>query len=312
MPKPKKGTVLVTGGAGFIGSHVAERLVAMGRRVIVIDDLSSGRRSFVPKGAEFHKLSIGDVRTARLIEKLRPEFVFHLAAQIDVRLSVRDPLRDAETNIIASLGVLDACRRAGTKKIIFSSSGGAMFGNGTRVPANESALACPESPYGVAKRAFELYLESAYRVHGLRYVALRYANVYGPRQGLGGEAGVVGLFSRALLEGRTPKIFGDGKQTRDFVYVSDVVDANIRAMRSSAVGVYHVGTGIETSVNALARSVCAAVGHTGRLPHGPAGVGDVRRSALDARLAKKVLGWTPKVRLAQGILRTVAWFKTKG
>ncbi|HTK04017.1 MAG TPA: NAD-dependent epimerase/dehydratase family protein [Candidatus Eisenbacteria bacterium] len=307
----KKEKVLVTGGAGFIGSQLAGRLVRLGYRVTVVDDLSTGRRSYVPKEAAFHKMNIAGPAVSRLIEREKPVFVFHLAAQIDLRASVKDPVMDAETNIHGSLRVLEGCRRAGVKKIIFSSSGGAMYGSSVRIPSPETAAATPTSPYGVAKLAFELYLRSAHRTHGQRYAALRYANVYGPRQDLRGEAGVIGIFTQKFLAGGTPTIFGDGKQTRDFVFVDDVVNANIRAMRSTAVGVFNIGTGRESSVNRVAALIAEEAGWNGRIPHGPANAGEERRSALDSRLARRVLGWRPMVRLEDGIARTVAWFREK-
>ena len=306
MPK-----VLVTGGAGFIGSQLAERLVRLGHRVIVVDDLSAGRREYVPKKARFVQMHIADPRMTRLIEKEKPAYVFHLAAQIDLRASIKDPIMDAETNIHGSLRVLEGCRRAKVKKIVFSSSGGAMYSSPERIPTPESAPATPVSPYGIAKLAFELYLRSSHRTHGVPYVALRYANVYGPRQDLKGEAGIIGLFTRALLDGRTPVIFGDGEQTRDFVFVDDVVEANLRAMKSRAVGSYNVGTGRESSVNRIAALIAKAAGSSARIPHGPANKGEERRSALDSRRAKKDLGWSPKVRVEEGIARTVEWFREK-
>ncbi|HTM69025.1 MAG TPA: NAD-dependent epimerase/dehydratase family protein [Candidatus Binatia bacterium] len=308
---PKKDKVLVTGGAGFIGSQLAERLVRLGHRVTVVDDLSTGRRSYVPRAAAFRKIDIAGPAVSNLIAKERPAVVFHLAAQIDLRASVKDPVMDAETNIHGSLRVLEGCRRAGVKKIVFSSSGGAMYGSSVKIPSPETAAATPTSPYGVAKLAFEMYLRSAHRTHGQRYVALRYANVYGPRQDLRGEAGVIGIFTQKLLAGETPTIYGDGRQTRDFVFVDDVVNANILAMRSGAVGVYNIGTGRESSVNRVAALIAGEAGWDGRIPHGPANAGEERRSALDSRLARRVLGWTPRVRLEEGIRRTVQWFKER-
>jgi UDP-glucose 4-epimerase len=308
---PKKDKVLVTGGAGFIGSQLAERLVRLGHRVTVVDDLSTGRRSYVPRAAAFRKIDIAGPAVSNLIAKERPAVVFHLAAQIDLRASVKDPVMDAETNIHGSLRVLEGCRRAGVKKIVFSSSGGAMYGSSVKIPSPETAAATPTSPYGVAKLAFEMYLRSAHRTHGQRYVALRYANVYGPRQDLRGEAGVIGIFTQKLLAGETPTIYGDGRQTRDFVFVDDVVNANILAMRSGAVGVYNIGTGRESSVNRVAALIAGEAGWDGRIPHGPANAGEERRSALDSRLARRVLGWTPRVRLEEGIRCTVQWFKER-
>lgn len=303
---------LVTGGAGFIGSQVAQRLADMGCRVTVVDDLSSGLREYVPRGAKFVKMNIADERIVALIAKAKPDFVFHLAAQINLRYSVENPVEDAETNIHGSLRVLEGCRRAGTvRKIIFSSSGGAMYGSARQVPSTENELAMPSSPYGIAKLAFELYLRAAHRNHGMPYVALRYANVYGPRQDQNGEAGVIGIFTNKLLAGKTPVINGDGKQTRDYVFVDDVVDANVRAMRSGVVGTFNIGTGRQVSVNTVAELLRGATGFAKRIPHGPGKTGEDRRSALDARLARRVLGWKPSVKLEDGIRRTVAWFNSR-
>ncbi len=306
--KAKKSTVIVTGGAGFIGSQLAERLIKEGFRVVVIDDLSAGRKSFVPKRAVFVRMNIRDPRIAKVFLREKPEFVFHLAAQIDVRVSVDDPLRDAETNIHGSLRVLEAAARAGVKKIVFSSSGGAIYHGLDIRPTPENVPCMPLSPYGVAKFAFELYLHSACHNYGIAYVALRYANVYGPRQGTKGEAGVIGIFIRKMMAGQAPVIFGDGEQTRDFVYVDDVVEANVRAMRPGVHGSYNIGTGRETSVNRVVALVAKEFPGVKPL-RGPGNPGEERRSALDCRAAKAAFGWTPKVRIEEGIRKTAAWFR---
>jgi UDP-glucose 4-epimerase len=307
----KKVRVLVTGGAGFIGSQVAQRLIDLGYQVHVLDDLSVGRRAYVPSGAKLHVMSIADKRVVQLIARIKPEYVFHLAAQIDLRFSVENPVRDAETNIHGALRVLEGCRLAKVKKIIFSSSGGAMYGASTKPPFSEREPAMPSSPYGIAKLAFELYLRSSERTHGIKFVALRYANVYGPRQDLRGEAGLIGIFVDRLLKGETPAINGDGEQTRDYVFVDDVVDANIRAMRAGVNGVFNIGTGREVSVNRVVELIRRAAGINVRIGHGPARAGEDRHVALDARLARRAMGWKPKVRLEDGIRRTVEWFRMK-
>ena len=302
--------VLVTGGAGFIGSQLAERLLKEGCRVVVVDDLSSGRKAFVPKRATFVRMSVNDPRIARLFMRVKPEYVFHLAAQIDVRVSIDQPLRDAETNIHGSLRVLEAAVRSGVKKIIFSSSGGAIYHGLDIRPTPENVPCMPLSPYGVAKFAFELYLHSACHNYGIKYVALRYANVYGPRQDSKGEAGVIGLFIRKMMAGVRPTIFGDGEQTRDFVFVDDVIEANIRAMRSPRHGAYNIGTGRETSVN----RIVSLLGREfpGLAPtRGPANPGEERRSSLDCRAALAAFGWKPKIKIDEGIRRPVAWFRDK-
>jgi UDP-glucose 4-epimerase len=309
--KAKKLTAIVTGGAGFIGSQLSDRLIKEGLRVVVIDDLSSGKREFVPKKADFHRMHIADTRVVKVFMGEKPDFVFHLAAQIDLRASIADPIMDAETNIRGSLRVLDAAVRSGARKLIFSSSGGAIYHGLTVRPTPENVPCMPMSPYGVAKLAFELYLHSACHNHGLSYVALRYANVYGPRQGLSGEAGVIGIFARKMLAGTAPVIFGDGEQTRDFVFVDDVVEANVRAMKEGVHGVFNVGTGRETSVNRVAGLIGAAVGADVRCAHSPGNPGEERHSALDNAAAKKALGWKPQVDIEEGIRRTVAWFRDK-
>ncbi len=302
-------TVIVTGGAGFIGSQLVQRLLKERCHVVVIDDLSTGRREFVPKGAKFVCMSIRDPRIAKIFLREKPALVFHLAAQIDVRKSVEDPISDAETNIHGSLRILEACVRSGVKKIIFSSSGGAIYHGLNIRPTPENVPCMPMSPYGVAKFAFELYLHAACHNYGIKYVALRYANVYGPRQGLKGEAGVIGIFIQKMLRGVRPTIFGDGKQTRDFVYVDDVIEANILAMKNGVHGAFNIGTAKEVSVNRVDALIRAALGGRIRPAHGPANPGEERRAALDCTAAKKGLGWRPRVGLEEGIKRTVAWFR---
>jgi UDP-glucose 4-epimerase len=304
----KKQTAIVTGGAGFIGSQLAERLLKEGLKVVIIDDLSSGRKEFVPKRATFVRMSVNDPKLVKVFEREKPAYVFHLAAQIDVRLSVEQPLRDAETNIHGSLRVLEASARTGVKKIIFSSSGGAIYHGLDIRPTPENVPCMPLSPYGVAKFAFELYLHSACHNYGIKYVALRYANVYGPRQDSKGEAGVIGIFIRKMMAGQPPTVFGDGEQTRDFVFVDDVVEANVRAMRSPHRGAYNIGTGKETSVNRIVGLLKKEFPGVTPL-HGPANPGEERRSSLDCRAARRAFGWTPKVNIAEGIKRTAAWFR---
>ncbi len=306
---PKKQTIIVTGGAGFIGSQLAERLVKDGHRVVVIDDLSAGKREYVPAAAGFYQMNVADKSIVDIFLKEKPDIVFHLAAQIDLRFSVTHPVRDAETNIHGSLRVMEACVRSKAKKIIFSSSGGAIYHSGAKKPTPETAAALPKSPYGVAKLAFELYLRSAGDNYGLPSVSFRYANVYGPRQNTGGEAGVIGILARQALAGKRSTIFGDGKQTRDFVFVDDVVDANVRAMKAGVRGVYNIGTGKETNINTIADLVLRELGSDLRPTHGVANRGEERRSCLDVRAARRALGWKPRVGIEEGISRTVAWFK---
>ena len=320
MPKPikpktttksKGATVLVTGGAGFIGSQLSDRLVAEGYRVVVVDDLSFGKRAYVPKEATFHQMDILDPKLVELFKKEKPEFVFHLAAQIDVRVSVERPIHDAEINIHGSLRVMEACIKSGVKKLIFSSSGGAIYHGLDIRPTPENVPCMPLSPYGVAKLSFELYLHTACHNYGLKYMALRYANVYGPRQDSKGEAGVIGIFTQQMLAGQCPTIYGDGEQTRDFVYVTDVIEANVLAMRSPHVGVFNIGTGVETSVNRLEALVREEAGLKTKCERRPGRSGEERFSALDASTAKAAFGWTPKVKIEEGIKKTVAWFRAR-
>ena len=303
--------VLVTGGAGFIGSHVAEVFLARGDRVWVLDDLSTGKRENVPAGAELVVADVADPAVGQLLGEARIELVSHHAAQIDVRASVADPARDARVNVLGLLNLCEAAVRSGTRRFLCVSSGGVVYGEPEHRPTPEAAPKLPLSPYGVSKLAGEYYLHYYRRVHGLEYVALRYANVYGPRQDPHGEAGVVAIFSNRLLDGIPITIYGDGEQTRDYVFVADVVGANLLAADMTlpdeptdldAVA-YNVGTGIETSVNHLAtlleRVAAAAPGREHRDPR----PGELQTSALDAgRLRAR--GWTPGRTLAQGLEET--------
>lgn len=304
----KNKTALVTGGAGFIGSHLVDRLVAEGFTVAVVDDLTNGRREYVNPQAHFYKISITDPKLGVVFAAEKPSTVFHLAAHIDARVSVQDPIHDAEVNVHGSLRVLKLCLKHGVKKLVFSSSGGAIYHDTKNFPTPETEAPSPLTPYGVSKLAFEYYLETARHHYGLEYVALRYANVYGPRQDQKGEGGVIGVFCKMLKDGKTPKIFGDGKQTRDFVYVGDVVNANMKAMRAKESGAFHISTGKETTVKTVASLLAKAFGWKGAFGRGATAAGDVRRSCLNPRLAKKKLGWQAKVKIHDGIERTAAWF----
>jgi UDP-glucose 4-epimerase len=301
--------VLVTGGAGFIGSHVVDRCIAAGHDVIVVDDLSTGRRQSVNPAA---RLAVLDIRSPDLAEVFgaeRPEAVMHLAAQAEVRRSVEHPLLDADVNIMGSVNLLECSRRFGVRQVIYSSSGGAVYGDTTALPTPEDQPARPASPYGVSKLAVELYVNCWADLHGIRGVALRYANVYGPRQNPLGEAGVVAIFAHRLLREEPVLINGDGLQTRDYVYVGDVAEANLLALEhGDASGPVNIGTGVETSVVELFEQLRAAVGATAAAQHGPAKPGEQRRSALDAARAKRLLGWQPSVPLEDGLRLTVAHF----
>jgi len=280
--------------------------------VTVVDDLSNGRKAFVNPKAKFHKIGLTSPKLADVFRGAKPDFVFHLAAKIDVPSSVEDPIGDAETNIHGALRVMDLSAEHGVKKFVFSSSGGAIY-HGTKVrPTPESVAPQPLDPYGVAKLAFEHYLHAAGHHHGLKSVSLRYANVYGPRQDQKGEGGVIGVFAKAMAAGKTPTIFGDGRQTRDFVYVGDVVEANLAAARKPVTGVFNVSTGKETSVNRVADLIGKETGMTKGPKRGKARPGEERRSVLDPRLAKRKLGWKAKVGIEEGIRRTVVWFLAQG
>lgn len=299
--------VLVTGGAGFIGSHVVDAYLDAGHEVTVVDDLSSGRRENVDKRARFEKTDIRAGGLELLFAELRPEVLSHHAAQMDVRRSVADPRFDAEVNIIGLINLLECARKHGTRRVIFASSGGAAYGDTDRLPTPETHELQPASPYGVAKASSELYLSCYRQMYGLDFVALRYANVYGPRQSPHGEAGVVAIFATRCLKRQPRTINGDGKQTRDYVFVGDVARANVSALEAPC-GRYNIGTGVETDVNALDALIAKAAGETTPPLRGPAKVGEQQRSCLDASLAAKTLNWKPEVPLAAGIAGTVAWF----
>ena len=297
--------VLVTGGAGFIGSHLVDAYLARGWRVSVIDDLSTGdRRNLNPK-AEFHEVDL--LAAGALIERLRPDVISHHAAQVDVRKSVEDPARDAELNIVASLRLLQKAAETGVKRVIFASSGGAIYGEPAFAPQTEAHPLRPMSPYGCAKLSVEQYMSYYREVLGLSTVALRYANVYGPRQGAKGEAGVVAIFARLLLAGRELTINGTGEQTRDFVYVGDVVRANLAVTDDARLsGALNVGTGVETSVNDLYREMAALIPRGSSMRRAPAKVGEQMRSVLDgARFG-------PYRSLPDGLRETVDWFREGG
>jgi UDP-glucose 4-epimerase len=302
--------ILVTGGAGFIGSHVVDVFVAAGHDVAVIDNLSTGRRARLNPDARFHLMDLRDDRLTEVFDAARPEAVAHLAAQASVGRSVADPRFDASVNIMGGLNLLQCCRRAGVRRFIYSSSGGAAYGDTDVIPTPEDHATRPASPYGVSKVALEMYLHAWEGIFGGSAISLRYANVYGPRQDPDGEAGVVAIFSHRLLTGQRPIINGDGDQTRDYVYVEDVAAANLRALEcADATGCINVGTGIETSVNTLCRVLTTTVVADAQPEHGPARPGEQRRSCLNIALAKRVLGWAPLMSLQDGLARTVEFFR---
>ena len=308
--------ILVTGGAGFIGSHVVDAYVAAGHEVIVADDLSTGRPENVNVKAEFHRIELNSPHLGELFHDRTVEVISHHAAQVDVRRSVADPLADAAVNISATIRLLELCRHRQVQGVIFSSSGGAVYGEQPIVPTPEDAPPRPLSPYGIAKLAGERYVDYYRTVHGIRGIVLRYANVYGPRQDPHGEAGVVAIFCDRLLRGESPTVFGDGGQTRDFVYVTDIVTANLRVLdflqrpggEDSGPIVLNIGTGAETSVNALLRHLADLTGRASAARHLPPRPGEQRRSAVDPARARTVLGWMPAIPLVEGLRRTLVWF----
>jgi UDP-glucose 4-epimerase len=301
----------VTGGAGFIGSHVADAYLARGWSVTVVDDLSSGKRENVPGGAEYVELDVRDAAVHELFERRGGfELVNHHAAQVDVRTSVERPGFDADVNLLGLLNVMEAARRWGTRRFVFISSGGVVYGEARERPIGEGAPKRPESPYGVSKLSAEFYLRCFRRLHGLDYVALRYSNVYGPRQDPHGEAGVVAIFSERIARNEPLTIFGDGEQTRDYIYVSDVVAANLLLSEAALADgddlddrAFNVGTGIETSVNQLAATLSAAAGRDVPVSHAAARPGELQRSSLDCEKLR-ALGWEPAVGLREGLART--------
>lgn len=300
--------ILVTGGAGFIGSHLCEALAKEGHAVTVIDDLSSGSIENLPRGVALAQLSITDDLTS-VFEKTKPQAIFHLAAQIDVRKSLENPALDAKVNILGSLNLLDTANRFGCKRIIFSSTGGALYGETDRRPTSETHSTRPESPYGIAKLAVEGYLRVYARLHGFSVCVLRYANVYGPRQALKSEAGVVALFIKQILAEKQCIIFGDGRQTRDYVYVADVVEANLAALGNELQGTFNIGTGVETSVNELYTLIARELDFPWKAQHGPAVKGELQNSCLQIEAISK--HWRPDWRLERGIAATVAWFRER-
>jgi UDP-glucose 4-epimerase len=304
---------LVTGGAGFIGSNLVDALIARGDRVVVVDDLSSGKRSnlgdALAGGAELREADVRDAGAiSDIFAEVRPELVFHLAAQIDVRRSVEDPAMDADSNVLGTIAVLQAALAVESRRIVFSSTGGGLYGDAELIPTSEDHPIKPLAPYGQGKHAAEGYCELYARLHGLSTVSLRYGNVYGPRQDVHGEAGVVAIFCGALIDGRTPIVFGDGRQTRDWVEVGDVVRANLLAADSDVIGSVNIGNGRETSVLDLLDAL-------GEVSDGlqlaapefaPERPGEVRRSCLDVGRAREILGWEPQVELRDGLRRILA------
>jgi UDP-glucose 4-epimerase len=302
-------TVLVTGGAGFIGSHLVDSLVNLGHRVLVVDDLSTGKLRNLAKGVSFYHTSVTHPAVEEIFQKEQPQVVFHLAAQISVSKSVREPVKDAEANVLGILRLLEASRRYGVEKFIYSSTGGALYGDPEDLPCNESHPIKPLSPYGLSKSVGEKYLDLYRRLYRLNYVALRYGNVYGPRQDSQGEAGVIAIFAGTMIEGKQPRIYGDGGQERDFVYVGDVVQANLLAIKEGVVGTYNIGTGNGTSVSHIYQVLSEILKFRRKPVYAPTRLGDVAQISLDATKARQEMGWEPMVSLREGLERTTEFFQ---
>ena len=310
---------IVTGGAGFIGSTLVDRLLADGHEVAVIDNLASGNLDNLSDareygaGLSFHEIDVRSDTLPALFATIAPEVVFHLAAQADVRVSVAQPLFDAEVNVLGGLNVIESARLAGARKVVAASSGGTIYGEPApeALPVDESHPQHPVSPYGVAKKVTDDYLFAIGVLHGLEHASMALANVYGPRQDPHGEAGVVAIFAGRLLSGDACTVFGDGRQTRDFVFVEDVVDAFCRGAADGS-GVYNIGTGVETSVNELYAAMATAAGVDTAAVHAEPRVGELSRSALDPGRAVRELGWAPTTSLADGTVAVLDWFRTRG
>lgn len=308
---------LVTGGAGFIGSNVVDALLARRDEVTVIDDLSTGRREnlarALERGARLVEADIRDAHATRdILAEANPEVVYHLAAQIDVRHSTADPAADARINIEGTINVLEAARAAGARRLVNTSSGGAIYGEGQILPAPEDHPVAPEAPYGLSKYCAEHYCELERRMYGLSTVSLRYGNVYGPRQDPLGEAGVIAIFCGKLIDGGQPTVYGDGLQTRDYVYVGDVVEANLAAAAIDMSGAYNIGTGRQTTVLELVEALAVLAGRCFEAQHAPERLGEVRHIALECARAANDLGWHAKVGLAEGLRTTLESLQSEG
>jgi UDP-glucose 4-epimerase len=302
---------LITGGAGFIASNVADRYLELGHEVVIIDNLITGQKENIPAAAKFYEMDICDEGIKNVFEMERPDIVNHHAAQMDVRKSVADPIYDANVNIFGSINLLQNCVKFGVKQFIFASTGGAIYGEQDYFPADENHPTRPISPYGITKLTSEKYLHFYNLVYGLKYTVLRYANVYGPRQNPHGEAGVVAIFSKKMLKKEQPVINGDGKQTRDYVFVGDVVKANELVLAAADNKIYNIGTGIETNVNELFHKIAQFMEHPVEEVHGPGQAGEQMRSLLNFDLIKKDLDWEPAVDLDAGLHKTVEFFRKK-
>lgn len=298
---------LVTGGAGFIGSNLVDALIGEGYNVVIIDDLSTGKREYLNSRAKFYELDICSEEVKEVFEKEKFDYVFHLAAQIDVRISVENPALDNKINVLGGLNILENCGKFNIKKIIFASTGGAIYGDANEIPTAENYPTNPISPYGIHKLTFEKYLNYYYKVYGQKYAALRFANIYGPRQFKGGEAGVVSIFVDNAVKDKKSVINGNGKQTRDYVYVGDVVKSFLNALKADFIGEVNIGTGKETDILEMIKAIELALGREIKKEHGEARKGEQLRSCLNNSLAMEVLGWSPETGLKEGIKKTIEW-----
>lgn len=300
--------IIVTGGAGFIGSHVAERFHIHGYETLIIDNLSSGSKTNIPSASHFEELDLSSTKISSLIRTFKPDAIYHYAAQIDVRKSVQDPVFDANENIINTLRLVELGRSYGMQYFAFASSGGAIYGEASNGPQSESYPEQPVSPYGVAKLSVDKYLASLHHQHALKSCSMRFSNVYGPRQGSRGEAGVVSIFIKNARHGKPIIINGSGTQTRDFVYVEDLADAAVLTLQRQPLGVINFGTGLETTIHTLAHQIVNLCGKQGGVTHAEGIQGEQVRSVLNSSRAKSLLNWTPKTDLASGLKKTVDWF----
>lgn len=306
-----KMNIIITGGCGFIGSHIADKLLDAGHSVAVIDNLATGDIKNLNPGARFYECDIRDGKIEEIFIKEQPETVFHLAAQINVRKSEEDPFSDIDININGSVNIIKHfVALKGEKKLVFASTGGAIYGEASLLPTPETAEPFPLSPYGISKLAVEKYLFYFAAFYGLNFAALRFGNVYGPRQNASSEAGVVAIFTEKLLNKQIPVIFGDGRQTRDFVYIDDVVDANIMAVQKDIKGIFNIGTGIETDINSVFDYIQKEVGSSAKKIYGRPQKGDIKRSCLSSGKMKKISGWKPSLNIEEGIKKTVRWFSS--
>jgi UDP-glucose 4-epimerase len=299
--------ILVTGGAGFIGSNLVDVLIVQGHSVAVVDDLSSGKKNYINTKAEFYKLDIRSRRLKKIFFLEKFDFVYHLAAQIDVRRSVADPVFDNEVNVLGGLNVLENCYQSKVKKIIFASTGGAIYGESDEIPTTEHAATYPLSPYGINKLALEKYLNYYYQVYGLNYTILRFANVYGPRQFKGGEAGVIAIFIDNAIKNKESSQYGDGRQTRDFIFVNDVISSLIKAKDIDCRGEINISLGREINLLEVREKIEKVLGKKIKIKQEASKAGEQRRSCLSRQRAKDVLDWEPKFSLEEGIEKTIAW-----